>query len=121
MDIEKEAREKRPADILKSASREAQRCFAGIFNGARREGHLWGDDALFIGKAECEWGWRDTWSELKALGLVDYRLEEVSAPGAVSGKMTKFYCEVTEKGWDVREDDLAEWNERRSLPAGVDK
>ena len=61
---------------------------------------------MSIGKAECEWSWRETWGTLKTLGLIEWREETVSAPGAKSGTMTYVYLTVTDKGHDVREDDL---------------
>ena len=103
----------RPASILYldgTIGHQINRCFAGLFNGAR-QGHLTPNGGLFLGKAECEWDWEEVWPALQALELVEYRLEEVPAPGAVSGKMTKFHWSITDKGHDVREDDIKYFRE----------
>src|SRR5882672_7309804 len=61
----------RPANIINEASLGAQGCFAGFFNGASSKGIIFvpENDSLTIGKAECEWDWRENWGELKKLGL----------------------------------------------------
>lgn len=96
----------RPSVLLREQPPQVRNCFAGLFNGAR-QGMLWPDGSLSVGKAECEWDWKNVWERLRELGLVEYRLEELDAPGAISGKMTKFYWSITDKGWLIREDDLA--------------
>lgn len=80
-------------------------CFSGLFNGARSEGWLRPDGGLTLGKAECEWDWREVWGELRKLGLVEWRLEERVALGAVGGKATYFFWSLTDKGRQVRDDD----------------
>lgn len=95
----------RPAGIINATPNDVNGCFAGIFNGCQSRGSLY-EDSLKIGKAECEWNWRHTWGALKALGLIDWREETVDAPGAKSGKATWVHLTVTDKGHDVREDDV---------------
>lgn len=87
-------------------SREARRCFAGMFNGCKGKGIIFKPetDALFIGKAECEWDWRDTWGELKSHGLIDWREEDV--PCHDGSKMKYVHLRITEKGQDWRDEDL---------------
>jgi len=98
----------RPCAVLYALKHQgAKSCFAGFFNGALRRGRIYGDGGLFIGKAECEWDWQETWAELRDLGLINYTLITKPAPGAVSGKMTEVTLEITEKGRRVREDDMA--------------
>lgn len=98
----------RLAAIINDTSNKVQGCFAGFFNGCHATGSLWGDDDKFlsIGKAECEWEWRETWGSLKALGLIDWTERTIPAPGAKSGKMTEVHLAITDKGHAVRDDDL---------------
>jgi len=96
----------RPAGIINDAPNNVNSCFAGFFNGCRSRGSIVGDDGLFIGKAECEWNWRETWGALRDLGLIEWREETVDAPGAKGGKMTWVHLTITTKGHDVRDDDL---------------
>lgn len=102
-----DARLNRPAGVILAASKEASRCFAGIFNGCSSRGVIFKPDTdhLSIGKAECEWDWRKTWGELKSLGLIDWREEDV--PCHDGRKMIYVHLSVTEKGHEVRDDDLA--------------
>jgi len=98
----------RPAGIIKAAPHNVQNCFAGIFNGAHDKAWLRPDGSLFIGKAECEWDWQDTWGALKELGLVEWRLEERPNHPGVGGATTYFIWNVTDKGFVVREDAMRE-------------
>lgn len=104
----------RPAGIIASAPINVRNCFAGMFNGCKATGSIGLNDHLFIGKAECEWDWRETWGDLKTRGLIDWREETIDAPGAVGGKMTKVHLRITDKGWDVREDDVKWFRELMS-------
>ncbi len=92
----------RPAGILYDVDPRVSQCFAGLFNGAR-QGHLWPNGKLYVGKAECEWDWEQVWPVLRALGLVIYEIRETKHPtGYVS---QDFLWSITEKGHTVREDD----------------
>lgn len=84
----------RPAGVINGASGKAQHCFSGLLHGARAIGMIYPNGGLFIGKAECEWDWQDTWGELKSLGLIEWRVEG-----------NKLIWEVTDKGRAVRSDD----------------
>jgi hypothetical protein len=91
-------------------SRKAASCFAGMFNGCKNTGVILvpESDHLSIGKSECEWDWRETWGELKAKGLIDWREEDV--PCHDGRKMINVHLMVTDKGWKFREDDLHKWH-----------
>lgn len=96
-------------------SREASRCFAGMFNGCKSRGVIFTpdkSDGLFIGKAECEWDWRQTWGELKAAGLIDWTEEDVRTHDG--GRMVYVHLEITKKGSDFREEDLRQWRARQA-------
>ncbi len=58
------------------------------------------DDALFIGKAEVEWDWRKTWSELKANGYIDFTEENVSTHDG--GRMVYVHLTLEQKARDWR-------------------
>lgn len=107
----------RPAGIIQGASREAQWCFAGLFNGARGTGWLTPNGNLSIGKAECEWNWKDTWAELCRLQLLQWGTHTKYAPGSVDLMITVVTPAITDKGLDVRSDDLAY---HRELMAALD-
>lgn len=95
----------RPAALLHEDTdlrHKIARCFTALFCGAR-QGHVQPGAGLFLGKAECEWDWQEVWPAMKDLGLVDYKIDEVTHP---TGCVTKdFRWNVTEKGHDVRDDD----------------
>lgn len=101
-----DSKSSRPAGVILGASRGANSCFAGIFNGCRATGYIFVPerDDLSIGKYECEVNWRETWAELKSLGLIDWREENV--PCHDGSKMIHVHLSVTAKGLEVREDDL---------------
>lgn len=101
----------RPAGILAGATKEAQRCFAGFFNGASGTGHVSPTGGLHIGKAECEWDWQKTWPELKALGLLEWTEEDRPNHTDIGGVSRYVYPSITEKGCEVRRDDLKWFNE----------
>jgi len=96
----------RPAGIINAAEDRVSSCFAGIFNGCLARGHLSQDDSLKIGKAECEWDWRETWGELKRLGLIDWTEEETPNHPSVGGTSRYVHLTVTDKGREVRDDDM---------------
>ena len=85
---------------------KTRNCFAGMFNGCKGKGVIFKPetDALSIGKAECEWNWRDTWGELKSHGLIDWQEEDV--PCLDGSKMKYVHLQITEKGHDWRDEDL---------------
>lgn len=94
-------------------SREASRCFAGMFNGCRGRGVIFTpdkNDHLSIGKAECEWDWRRTWGELKEKGLIDFREEHVACHDG--SRMVYVHLSITQEGYDWREEDLRQWRKR---------
>jgi hypothetical protein len=101
----------RPAGIIYSASRRAQRCFAGFFNGALSRGHVTPSGGLFIGKAECEWDWQNTWAELKTLGLIEWTDEHRPNHPDIGGTSHYVHVSITDKGREVRADDLKWFNE----------
>ncbi len=96
----------RPAGIINAVENKVSDCFAGIFNGCGSRGYLSADDGLKIGKAECEWSWRETWGALKSLGLIDWTEEEKPNHPDIGGTSRYVHLTVTDKGHDVREDDL---------------
>jgi hypothetical protein len=116
----------RPAGILERIHFEgedrfcrADYTFAALFNGAINPAHYVpaaGMGTFFAGKAEAERGWPLAWEALRDAGLIEYREEEVAAPGAVGGKMIDVHWSVTALGWQVREDDLAFYKEMVSVP-----
>jgi hypothetical protein len=97
----------RSAAKLRGLSRGAYVCFLGFFNGGLREGWTRDGESLFIGKAECEWDWKETWHELKESGLIDWREETRDNHATVGGKTTYIYPSITELGHEVRASDLA--------------
>lgn len=112
----------RPAAVLyerDDITRKINHCFAGLFNGARSRGWISPPRAgLFLGKSECEWDWQQVWPAMRNLGLVDYYTQERPAP-FTSGIPWRidFHWWITDKGWDVREDDLRYF---RELTAAMD-
>ena len=98
----------RPAGIINGASKDANRCFAALFNGARKGWCSKPDAAPSFGKAEAEWAWPHGWSELKALGLVTWTSKEVPCHPSFGNvpPMVDIEWTITDKGWDVRDDDL---------------
>jgi len=101
----------RPAGILDAFDNRVSNCFAGLFNGARREGIIWPNGSLFVCKAECEWGWPGDWEKLRDAGLLTFRLEERPNHPSIGGTTAYVPWSITKKGWDVRDDDLAYFNE----------
>lgn len=101
----------RPAGLLEAISREATRCFAGLFNGARSHGWIGQGGGLIIGKAECQWDWEKTWPELRDAGLITWTTEDRPNHPDFGGHTTHIDWKITDKGWDVREDDLRYFNE----------
>jgi hypothetical protein len=95
----------RPANIINTATINANSCFAGFFNGALSEGSLHHNGSLFIGKAECEWNWRTIWVELRKLGLIDWTTEQRPNHPSFGGHTTYVLLTITAKGWEVRNDD----------------
>jgi len=97
----------RPANIINEASLGAQGCFAGFFNGASSKGIIFvpENDSLTIGKAECEWDWRENWGELKKLGLLEWTEEPKT--DARGKPWVYVWPEITAKGREVRKDDVA--------------
>lgn len=99
----------RPAGVINATSRLANGCFAGLFNGANQKGVIFkpGQSPSF-GKAECEWAWPDGWNELKALGLVEWTETEQPCHPSFGDVPPMIYIHwtVTERGWQVRDDDL---------------
>lgn len=100
----------RPANVIQSLGQEAERTFAGLFNGALRKGSI-RRDALFIGKAECEWYWPQAWQTLKGAGLIDYSLKEEPNHPTIGGTTNYLTWSVTDLGWDVRNDDIKWFHE----------
>lgn len=100
----------RPAGVLAGLPHDAETCFAGLFNGALGTGTVY-PGGLFIGKSECERNWPEAWEALREAGLVEWRLEEVPNHPKVGGFTTKLHWSVTDKGWEVRDDDLAWFRE----------
>lgn len=101
----------RPAAMLYEETdlgRKIFSCFAGLFNGAF-QGRITAKGGLFVGKAECEWDWQEVWPAMKELGLVDYSIDEVTHP---SGYVSKnLHWNITEKGFEVRDDDIKYFRE----------
>lgn len=93
-------------------SREASRCFAGMFNGCKSRGIIFKpeDDCLHIGKSECEEEWRKTWGELKRRGLIDWR--EESVPCHDGSRMVYVHLRITDAGHAWRKEDLRLWRQR---------
>ena len=101
----------RPAGILEGFERGVRNCFKGLFNGASREGHIWPNGAFKVGKAECEWGWPGDWEKLRDAGLLTFRLDARPNHPSIGGSTTYVPYSITDKGWDVREDDIAYFRE----------
>jgi hypothetical protein len=100
----------RPANEIAKQSVRVRGCFAGLFNGALSEGSVNAENGLFIGKAECEWGWPEDWDTLRDAGLIEYRL--VDGPKVKMGKPWKrLLWSITEKGMNVRTDDVRAFRE----------
>lgn len=87
-----------------------ERTFAALFNGARQRGwyatHGPNPHPIF-GKAEAEWGWPHDFETLRDAGLITFTISESDAPGLIGGKSTDIEWQITNKGWEVRKDDLA--------------
>ena len=102
--------ESRPAGVINRAGREANLCFAALFNGARNGMAPASGWKPTFGKAEAEWAWPDGWNELRDLGLVEWK--EIQRPYHPSfPPMVEIVWSITEKGWEVRNDDLAWFRE----------
>jgi len=102
----------RASGVLDTISREASRCFTGLFNGAsQHSAYVTSKGSFFCGKAECEWGWPKDWEDLRDQGLITFSTDRQDAPGAIDGYHVKVTWDITEKGWKVREDDLAWFGE----------
>lgn len=99
----------RPARLLRweGMDSQARHCFIGLFNGAWQVGMLFKAHELTIGKAECEWGWPGDWEKLAALGLITFDIEQRPNHPDIGGRTAHLIWHVTDKGWEVREDDLA--------------
>lgn len=96
-------------------SREAARCFAGMFNGCKSKGVIFTpdtSDVLKIGKTECEDNWRVTWGELKAKGLIDWTEEDV--PCHDGKRMVYVWLTITDAGRARRAEDLRLWRLKQS-------
>lgn len=93
------------------AFERADNVFAALFNGATSEGTFWPNGRLFIGKAEAEWGWPAQWEKLRDAGLIEYELYETPNHPSFGGTTTKLRWSITDKGWEVRNDDLAYFRE----------
>lgn len=107
----RETMQHRLAGVLDALPMRARDCFAGLFNGALQHNARVDprNDSLFIGKAECEWDWRESWSALQNSGLVTFTLTPTTYE---SGHQTILFAwDITEKGWKVREDDIAWYRE----------
>jgi len=94
----------RPAGILSELPRvegkyPASNVFAALFNGAR-QGYAIPNGRVFFGKAEAEWGWPHAWEELMQAGLIIFSLDGNRVAWA-----------ITNKGMEVRNDDLAYFRE----------
>ena len=74
-----------------------------------RPGHVLADGSLSIGKAECEWGWRETWSHLKAAGLIDWRSDG-----------DRIHLTITPRGLEVWRDNV-DWRRELSDAVAADK
>ena len=97
----------RLAGVINQASREASRCFAALFNGARKGTIFKPGQAPVFGKAEAEWAWPNGWNELRSLGLVEWsEVERPCHPSFNSPPMVDIVWTITDKGWSVRDDDL---------------
>lgn len=86
--------------------------FAALFNGARQGNGVPGFGMSF-GKAEAEWGWPKAWEALRDAGLIDFEVTTYDAPGAVGGIAERVTWSITDKGREVRADDLA-WHREMS-------
>lgn len=97
----------RPAGVINGATREAQGCFAALFNGARNGTIFKPGQRPFFGKAEAELAWPDGWNELRGLGLVEWtEREKPCHPSFNAAPMIEIVWQITDKGRDVRDDDL---------------
>jgi len=103
---------KRPAGILAAIKRDEKKypahlTFAALFNGAI-QGRTTEKGGVFFGKAEAEWGWPHAWEQLRAAGLIEFRVDTEAG---------KIHWHITEKGYEVRQDDMAYF---RELMAAMD-
>lgn len=95
----------RPAGIIQNVENNVNGCFAGFFNGCLSKGSLH-NGHLSIGKSECEWDWEETWGKLRELGLITWTTEQVPNHHTIGGHTTYVHLTITDKGWEVRNDDL---------------
>lgn len=99
--------ERRPAGLLRKLPRRpsiegtATGTFASLFNGVRAP-WITPNGSFFAGKAEAEWGWPETWEQLRDAGLIDFEIHEPNDAG-----FRDVTFEITELGWKVRNDDIA--------------
>lgn len=104
--------ETRPAGVINRAGLHARNCFAALFNGARRGTIFKPGQIPFFGKAEAEWAWPDGWNELKQLGLVKWtEVERPCHPSFNAPPMVDIEWSITDRGREVRTDDLKWFNE----------
>lgn len=104
-------RTNRPSGILDTLDPNVERCFAGLFHGAsQHNAYVTANGRFWCGKAECEWGWPGDWEKLRDAGLIEFTTKREDAPGAKGGYHIKVDWKIPEKGWKVREDDLAWFN-----------
>lgn len=96
---------KRPAGELHLMTREQGWCFAGLFNGALKHSTRIMNGRFFCGKAECEWGWPGDWEALRDAGLITFKREREDYADGGHGEVVTW--DITDKGWKVRDDDLA--------------
>lgn len=87
------------------ASGSASSTFASFFNGARK-GMITTNGHFSCGKAEAEWGFPEAWDQLVTAGLITYEIVESEVPG-----WKDVPWEITELGWQVREDELKWFHE----------
>lgn len=105
----RESLQNRPAGALQQwgrggGHRSVSATFASLFNGAQK-GSIFPNGVFKCGKAEAEWGWPENWDRLVEAGLITYDI--VDGPG--DWKTVNW--SITDKGWDIREDDLAYFKE----------
>lgn len=98
--------------------RGEQTAWAAWFNGGMSNVTQYQNrpDQVFMGKAECEWvSFTDFW--LGKMVNLGWMTAEVKEEGHIFGdpkepKWIQYKLWPTDKGWDIREAEIARWKER---------
>jgi len=109
----------RDAGILDALPHNVLYCLLGLFAGARSPGRVVNGN-LFVGKAECEWDWEETWTALKNAGLVEWSTTERPNHPRIGGTTIYLDWLITEKGSAAR-DDYWRWSDELMIARAEDR